>query len=121
MIKFIGAAVVLVAILAVLLLVFRRRLLVKYAALWICLACVMLILFGFPDLLEGVAHALGFEVTSNFLFFSAISLLLAISLYLSVAVTEAARKQQRLIEELALLTERVDMQEKKMRSQDPHA
>lgn len=118
MIQIIGAVAVVAAILAVLMLVFRRRLLVKYAALWICLACVMLILFSFPNLLEGVAHVLGFEVTSNFLFFSAISLLLAISLYLSVAVTDSARRQQRLVEELALLAERVERQEKKGQRED---
>lgn len=117
MIKFLGAAIVLVAIALVLLLVFRRRLLVKYAALWIGVALVMLVLFAFPSLLDGVAAALGFQLTANFLFFSAIALLLAIALHLSVAITEADKRAQRLAEELALLTERVERIEEPLHSE----
>ncbi|QIM15861.1 DUF2304 domain-containing protein [Leucobacter insecticola] len=111
MIQIIVAIIVLAAIALVLFLVFSRRLLVKYAALWIGVAVVMLILFSVPSLVDGIAKSFGFQVTSNFLFFAAIALLLAIALYLSVAVTDAARREQRLAEELALLAERVDQLE----------
>jgi hypothetical protein len=93
-----GAVLALLAIFVVTRLVMRRRLLVKYAALWLALVILALV----PGILDFLSRTLGFEVPANMLFFVAFGLLLFVTLQMSVELTSVEARIQRLAEELAI-------------------
>jgi len=101
----IGILGALLVALLVLRLVLRRRLLVKYATLWLLVSCVLLLMTLIPHSLANVADLLGFAVPANLLFLAGFVLLLAIAVQLSVELTNVERRLQRLAEEVALLQE----------------
>jgi hypothetical protein len=81
----------------------RRRLREKYAALWIVVGLLTLVLAVVPGLLTTVAQALGFALPANLLFLLGGVLLTTISLQLSGEVGRLEDESQRLAEEVALL------------------
>jgi len=101
----IGAIGAVLVILDVLRLVVRRRLLVKYAALWLVVSVVLVVMALIPGSLSGLADLLGFVVPANLLFFSGFVLLLLVTVQLSVELTSIERRIQRLAEEVALMQE----------------
>jgi hypothetical protein len=103
MTSILGAVLALVAIAVVIWLVMDRRLLVKYAALWLAVAIVLVTLALVPGVLEFVTRTLGFELPANMLFYAASGLLLFVTLQMSVELTSVEARVQRLAEEIALL------------------
>ena len=101
----VGALAALVVILVVLRLVARRRLLVKYAVLWLVVSVLLVAVALVPSSLTVVSSALGFAVPANLLFFGAFVLLLLVTVQLSVELTEVEARVQRLAEEMAILAE----------------
>lgn len=97
----VAGAVVITA--TVLRLVHRRQLLVKYAALWLIVSTILVIMALIPHSLTSLADAFGFVVPSNLLFFLGFVVLLLVAVQLSVELTTVERRVQRLAEELALL------------------
>jgi len=97
-----------IVVLFVLLLLRTRRLREKYAAIWLILAAVVLVLAVFPDLALWVAGLVGVETPVNLLFSSAIVVLLAVCIQLSSEVSALEEETRTVAEELALLAERVD-------------
>ena len=97
-----GAVLALLAILVVTRLLMRRRLLFKYAALWLAVTVALVIVALVPGVLEFLARILGFEVPANMLFFTGVGLLLFITLQMSVELTKVEGQLQRLAEELAI-------------------
>lgn len=100
------AAVLVVA--GVLRLVASRRLLVKYAVLWLVVSVAMVVMAIIPDGVEALSDLAGFEVPSNFLFFAGLGLLLCVNLQVSRELTTVERQVQRLAEEVAILREKQD-------------
>lgn len=92
--------------LVVLRLVLHRRLLVKYATLWLFVSALLVLMTAIPTSLTTVSDLVGFEVPANFLFLSGFVLLLVIAVQLSVELTSVERRVQRLAEEVALLDAR---------------
>ncbi|MGB7979888.1 MAG: DUF2304 domain-containing protein [Candidatus Nanopelagicales bacterium] len=96
----IAAVVLLVAVLELL----RRGILrERFAALWLGVGMLLVLVAVFPGLLRGAASALGFEIPSNLLFFAAILFLLIVTVQLSYEVSRLEARTRRLAEELALL------------------
>ena len=95
--------IALVIILFVISLLRSRRLREKYAALWILVGTTVLILALAPALLKMLAHLLGFQVPSNFLFLLAILLLLGVSLHLSLEISRLEDETRVLAEHVAIL------------------
>ncbi|HTW17957.1 MAG TPA: DUF2304 domain-containing protein [Nocardioides sp.] len=104
---FAGLVAVLVVAL-VLRLVASRRLLVKYAVLWLVVSVTLAVMAIIPDSVEALSDLAGFEVPSNFLFFAALGLLLCVNLQVSRELTTVERQLQRLAEEIAILREKQD-------------
>lgn len=100
-----GAAVTLVFMIELLR---RRRLREKYAALWITVAVLVLVVVAFPHLLERVAAMVGVTVPVNLVFFVALLLLLIVCVQLSAEVSTLERETQTLAEEVALLRNRLE-------------
>ena len=112
----IGSALLLVAILE---LVRRRRLLERYAILWLFSALVLLGLAIWDELLSEVAGSIGVATPVNALFFVAFAFVLLLLLHFSAAVSRLADQTKVLAQRLALLEERQSHGELVEREADP--
>lgn len=99
-------------LLAVLELVRRRRLLERYAVLWLFSAAILVVLAVWRDLLETIANNLGFEVPANALFVAALGFVVVLLLHFSLAVSRLADQSKVLAQRLALLQERLSEAER---------
>ena len=84
------------------LLVARKRLDLRYALLWLATAFVLLLTAAIPPLPARLSELLGFEVSSNFVFFVIIGFLLLICISYSIALTTTNRKMNALIQHVAI-------------------
>jgi hypothetical protein len=100
----VGAAVLLCVILE---LVRRRRLLERYALLWLLSGVVLLGLASWRGALEELAALVGIAYPPNALFFVAFAFVLVLLLHFSVAVSRLTDQTKVLAQRLALLEERV--------------
>ena len=100
----VSAGVLLVVLLE---LVRRRRLLERYALLWLLSALVLLGLSVWRGLLETVAEAIGVAYPPNALFLVAFGFVLVLLLHFSLAVSRLSDQTKVLAQRLALLEERV--------------
>lgn len=100
MVAIIGSVLILAGIFELLR---RRQLTEKYAALWLVVGVLLLVLTIFPGLLAGLTHALGFAVPSNLLFFVGIVFLVGVCLHLSWELSRLENETRKLAEDLAIL------------------
>jgi hypothetical protein len=89
-------------------LVRRRRLLERYALLWLASAAVLLGLAIWRNALEKIATGLGIAYPPNALFVIALGFVLALLLHFSLAVSRLSDQTRLLAQRLALLEARVD-------------
>jgi hypothetical protein len=99
-------------LLVVLELVRRRRLLERYALLWLGAAIVLLFLAAWRDGLDVVADALGIATPTNAMFFVALGAIVLLLLHFSVAVSRLTDQTKVLAQRLALLEEQVAVSER---------
>jgi hypothetical protein len=92
-------------------LVRRRRLLERYALLWLLSALVLLGLSVWGGLLEGLADLIGVAYPPNALFLVAFGFVMLLLLHFSLAVSRLTDQTKVLAQRLALLEERVGRQE----------
>jgi hypothetical protein len=100
----VGAGALLLAILE---LVRRRRLLERYALLWLFSGVVLLGLAAWRGALVKLAALVGIAYPPNALFFVAFAFVLLLLLHFSVAVSRLTDQSKVLAQRLALLEERV--------------
>jgi hypothetical protein len=103
------AAVVLLGV--VFELVRRRRLMERYALLWLASALVLLGLAIWRGALEKLANALGIFSPPNALFVVGLGFILVLLLHFSIAVSRLTDQSKVLAQRLALLEERVSQTE----------
>jgi hypothetical protein len=94
-------------LLVVLEMVRRRRLLERYALLWLLSAIVILGLAIWRGALEQVARAVGIYSPPNALFFIALGFILILLLHFSAAVSRLADQSKVLAQRQAILEQRV--------------
>jgi hypothetical protein len=92
--------------LVVLELVRRRRLLERYALLWLFSALVLLTLAIWRGFLEDIARVIGVAYAPNALFFVAFGFVLVLLLHFSLAVSRLTDQTKVLAQRLALMEER---------------
>jgi hypothetical protein len=92
-------------------LVRRRRLLERYALLWLFSALVLLSLSVWTGLLEAVASVIGVAYPPNALFLIAFGFVLILLLHFSLAVSRLSDQTKVLAQRLALLEERLHRRE----------
>ncbi len=120
--NWLGVIAAFVLLAAVLELLRRGILRERFAALWLGVGVLLVLVAVFPGLLRGAARALGFEIPSNLLFFAAILFLLIVTVQLSYEVSRLEARTRRLAEELALLgTETTERRTGDQAGPDPHA
>lgn len=108
LVAIVGAAVLLLTVLEM---VRRRRLMERYALLWLLSALVLLGLGIWSSALETISHAVGVIYPPNALFFIAIGFILLLLLHFSSAVSRLSDQSKLLAQRLALLEERLRRQE----------
>lgn len=103
-------------------LVRRRRLLERYALLWLFSASVLLALSLWSGLLGWLAtDVLGIKYAPNALFAVAFGFVLVLLLHFSLAVSRLSDQSKVLAQRLALLDERLRRQEQSAVEQEPEA
>jgi hypothetical protein len=107
-VSIIAAAILLVVILE---LVRRRRLLERYALVWLGSGLVILGLAVWRGALSNLATTLGIAYPPNALFVIAFGFVLVLLLHFSMAVSRLADQTKVLAQRLALLEERVQRKE----------
>lgn len=101
-------------LLLVLELVRRRRLMERYALLWLFSALVLVGLAGWVNLLEDIASLIGIAYPPNALFVIAFGFTLMLLLHFSVAVSRQADQSKVLAQQVALLEERLRSTEREL-------
>ena len=106
------------ATLALFLLVFelvrRRRLMERYALLWLFSTVVLLGLAVWKHLLEEVASAIGIFYAPSALFVVALGFILAILLHFSLVISRMADQTKVLAQRVGLLQQRLDVAEARL-------
>ncbi len=95
-----------VLLVSVLDLVRRKRMLERYALLWLASALVLLGLSVWRSLLDEVAGAIGVAYAPSALFLIAFGVVMVLLLHFSIAVSHLADQSRVLAQRLALLEER---------------
>jgi len=98
---------------AVLEMVRRRRLMERYALLWLLSVLVLLGLSIWSDLLQKLSHAIGIVYPPNALFVIAFVFVLLLLLHFSAVVARLTDKTKVLAQRLALLEERLRRHEER--------
>ncbi len=94
-------------LLTVLELVRRRRLMERYALLWLLSAVVILGLSVWQQGLENLAHAMGILSAPNALFFVAVAFILLLLLHFSAAMSRLSDQAKVIAQRHAILEQRV--------------
>lgn len=74
----------------------------KYAALWLIISFIIIILVIFPKLLDWLADAVGIETPVNLLFLLAIIMLIGVALHLTQALSKMGEDTRILAEKAAI-------------------
>ncbi|ORC17364.1 hypothetical protein A7979_02870 [Rothia nasimurium] len=75
----------------------------KYAALWLIVSAIIILLVLFPRLLSFFADLIGIESPVNLLFLLAIIMLIGVCLHLTAALSKTGEDVRVLAEEVAIL------------------
>jgi len=84
-------------------LVRREKLTFKYAAGWLGITLLGILLAVFDKFLSGFAAKLGFQLTSNFIFFTVSCGLISLSLILTIFLGQQNSRNDRMAQKIALL------------------
>src|SRR6267154_2092672 len=113
LVAILGATMLLLTVLEM---VRRRRLMERYALLWLLSAIVLLALGIWTGALRKISHAIGVIYPPNALFFIGIGFILVLLLHFSSAVSRLNEQSEILAQRQALLEERLRRQEQLTRS-----
>jgi hypothetical protein len=94
-------------------LVRRRRLLERYALVWMAVTAALLLLSAWGDLLDKVAGAIGVSYPPSALFAAAFGFVIVLLLHFSVAVSRLSDQSKMLAQRLALLEEQMRRNEQR--------
>lgn len=81
----------------------RNSMSIKSSIAWLILPLAFIVIAIFPEPLEQLAHSLGFETLSNFIFVIIIALLLIICFYLTATISHQGNQITKLIQEISIL------------------
>lgn len=84
----------------------------KYAALWLIVSAVIIVLAFFPHLLGGLAEVTGVVMPVNLLFMLAIIMLIGVCLHLTLDLSRMGEDTRTLAEEVAILRAQLEQQER---------
>ena len=88
--------------------IFKRRITLQYSLMWFTYCIIMIILLISTPIMENITHFLGFEVTSNMVFFFGFIVLLIISFTLTRFLSIQKEKITTLTQEVGILKRKLD-------------
>lgn len=86
----------------------KGRITIKYSMFWLFSAVLVLVMGMFPEAIQKIANLLGFELASNMIFGMIIGILIFINISLTIIVSGQQQKIILLIQEIAILNEKVN-------------
>lgn len=101
-------ALTIILIVMVLAQVRNQRMKEKYAALWLIVSAIIIVLVLFPSLLWWLADITGVQTPVNLLFLLAIMMLIGVTLHLTLEVSKHSDESRILAEEIAILRAEAD-------------
>jgi len=110
-----GAASLLVIVLD---LVRRRRLLERYALVWLAVTVALIVLSVWGQVLDGISDLIGIAYPPTALFVIAFGFVIFLLLHFSVAVSKLSDQSRVLAQQLSLLEERMRRQESRTEDED---
>jgi hypothetical protein len=84
-------------------LVRREKLTFRYAAGWMAASAVALLIAVFDEWLERIAHAFGFQLASNFIFFLVLGGLVLMTLLMTLFLCRQNKRNDRLAQKIGML------------------
>lgn len=90
----------------------HKRLSIRYGVIWMILIVLLIISLLFSNLYFDLARLLGFEKTSNMVFLFAFFFLFYLNFTLVTTISLLNEKVKNLIQEMSILKERVEKNEK---------
>lgn len=90
----------------------RKKLQERYALLWLIAGIVMIVLSVWRDLLDNLAHALGVGYAPALLFLVALGFGMLMMIHFSVVISDLTEKNKILAQEIALLRNEQQQQER---------
>ncbi len=110
-----GAASLLLIVLD---LVRRRRLLERYALVWLAVTVALIVLSVWGQVLDGISSLIGIAYPPTALFVIAFGFVIFLLLHFSVAVSKLSDQTRVLAQQLSLLEERMRRQEARSEAED---
>jgi len=89
-------------------LVRREKLTFKYAAGWIVVAIAAILFSTFDQILFKLADVFGFELTSNFIFFSLLSIFVLLSLLMTIFLCQQDSRNATMAQKISILQFELD-------------
>ncbi len=83
--------------------IFQRKIAISYSLMWFSYIILMLFVLALPYFTQKISHFLGFEVTSNMIFFFGFMLLLFIAFLLTRIISKQKMQITSLTQEVAIL------------------
>lgn len=85
----------------------KRSLELKYVLVWLGCDILMLIIVGFPQILDKIAAILGIYSVTNMIFFLGFLFLLAISFSLTIAISRATSNMRRMAQIISMMPDEI--------------
>ena len=96
-------AFVLIFLIFVIYAIYKQKLRLKYALLWLFSGFIMLVATIVPNLVETISKCLGFEIASNMVFLIGFIMLLLVAFTLTCVISGQSKKIKLLIQEVSIL------------------
>ncbi|MBR3660487.1 MAG: DUF2304 domain-containing protein [Bacilli bacterium] len=80
----------------------------KYSLLWYLFSILILLVAFFPNMFNFISQKIGFEVMSNMMIAIIIGILLLVSMFLTIMISDQKKKNIILIQELSIFKEKVE-------------
>lgn len=81
----------------------RQKIEERYALLWLALGFFMMLLSGFPKVLDGLSRMVRVHYAPSLLFLTGMACLFLFIMHLTIVISRLNRRMTRLVQELALL------------------
>jgi hypothetical protein len=91
-----------------------KKLQLSFSVFWLILGIIMCFAIIFPFVIENIANILGFEISSNMVFFVAIFLQTYLIFNLTIKLSKENQKNRLLIQEISLINKKIDYLNKKI-------
>ncbi len=92
----------------------NKKLQLSYSIFWIVTGLILIIVLLIPGCLANITKFLGFEITSNMIFFITIAMAFYLILELMTTLSKESKRNVNLVQEISMLKKRVDELEKNM-------